>query len=161
MKVKANEDLISYLTKDKEYHVIKEEKDLYHIKNDYGINQAYFKHRFDVVNDSIFKVGDKLFYYGIGWLTVEDIENDMCFLYDEKNVEFCIHCDGLSFTEYTTTGFSQERPIELPELGEVCLVSDDEVRWLIKVYDGKGSMNFPFSIKGGENYKYCKRIKFA
>jgi len=111
-------------------------------------------------NMNILKVGDKVYEYWLGWLTVEDIENDMCFLYDEMNVEFCVPCRELSFTEYTLTGFSQERPIELPEVGELCLFSDDEVTWKIGAYDQKGSEKYPFHVKDLGSFKYCKRIKF-
>jgi len=107
-----------------------------------------------------FKVGDKVYEYWLGWLTVEDIENDMCFLCDEMNVEFCVPCRELSFTEYTLTGFSQERPIELPEVGELCLFSDFEVTWCISEFNGYGSLEYPFGTFALGDFKHCKRVKF-
>ena len=66
----------------------------------------------------------------------------------------------LSFTEYTLQGFSQERPIELPEVGDWCLVRDSKhTVWqagLFKEY--KNNNEFPFVTDIG-NWKQMKRIK--
>ena len=147
MKVKAKENLACYLTKDKEYPVLKDEDDLYLIVNDEGIVHGYFKRRFDVVIDSIFRVGDKVYNHICGWATVKGVAENYCVLSNENNANYGIDSGHLSFTEYTQTGFSQERPIDMPEIGEVCLISDDEINWEIRMFKG-------------EIFKHCKRVKF-
>ena len=109
---------------------------------------------------NIFKEGYKVYHHICGWLTVDDIQNEMCFLHDENNTVVCIPCKELSFTEYTLTGFSQERPIDLPEIGEICLFSDFEVVWCISQFNGYGSLDYPFGTFDLGDFKYCKRVKF-
>jgi len=160
MKVKANENLARFLTKDKEYEVIRETEEYYYIKNNTGIVGGVFKHRFDVVTDSIFKEGDKVYNHIFGWATVKGVAGNYCVLLDEKNATYGIDSGHLSFTEYTQTGFSQERPIELPEIGEVCLFSDFEVTWCISEFNGYGSLEYPFGTFDLGDFKHCKRVKF-
>ena len=95
--------------------------------------------------ENIFKKGDKVFsYFFGGWGVVEDIY--------KKNTVFSVRCsfplgngsftedgrfysDGppmLSFTEYTLKGFSQDRPEELPNRGDIVWVRTyPESRWII------------------------------
>lgn len=87
--------------------------------------------------ETIFKKGDRVFDIAYGWGNVVEIQEwdryAVKVLFDEK----CQHTylfDGkypseggyprkvLSFTEYTLEGFSQERPEELPEIGDVVWV---------------------------------------
>jgi hypothetical protein len=84
----------------------------------------------------IFKVGDRVYHNDYGWGEIDHIEDNINdkhpiqVTFEEDTKYFTI--DGryndysknksLSFTEYTLQGFSQERPIELPNVGELCLV---------------------------------------
>lgn len=93
----------------------------------------------EIMEKQIFKVGDRVYSIN-GWGTV--IETQYNTSKYPVNVKFDsgetdqYTCDGkfydcevfptLSFTEYTLQGFSQERPIELPEVGELCLVRDNK-----------------------------------
>lgn len=88
--------------------------------------------------ENIFKKGDKVFsYFFGGWGVVEDIY--------KKNTVFPVRCsfplgngsftedgrfysDGppmLSFTEYTLEGFTQDRPEELPNKGDIVWVRSE------------------------------------
>lgn len=88
--------------------------------------------------DSIFKVGDKVFHIEYGWgeVTLESADKPYPIEVQFKSYRTSFTKDGkeaiyyrpmLSFTEYTLQGFSQERPIELPEPGELCLVRDSDI----------------------------------
>ncbi len=119
----------------------------------------------------IFKVGDRVFDYMWGWGTIRrmnfselmevefDSERFITFLCDGRFSDCC--AVTLSFTEYTLQGFSQERPIVLPEVGELCLVRDNDkddfsVREFIEY------RNKFFIVKtssGTYPYKQMKRIK--
>lgn len=85
----------------------------------------------------IFKVGDKVFHYSYGWgeiIELLGIDNDLKIRFKEQTYAF-IGYDYISFTEYTLQGFSQERPIELPEVGELCLVRDvDTQGWQVREF---------------------------
>jgi hypothetical protein len=118
-----------------------------------------------------FKVGDKVYccIHGHGVVTSVDYTESyplfVNFGYDTNNYTF----DGklyddckptLSFTEYTLQGFSQERPIKLPEVGELCLVRDeDNEGWRAVIFRKYlPSEEYPYkSDKYG--YKQLKRIK--
>jgi hypothetical protein len=96
---------------------------------------------------TIFKKGDRVFDIEYGWGNVVEIQEwdryAVKVIFDEK----CQHTylfDGkypseggyprkvLSFTEYKLEGFSQERPKELPQKGDIVWVKDDEDgAWLI------------------------------
>lgn len=93
----------------------------------------------------IFKVGDRVYHYSYGWgeiIELLGIEEDLKIRFKEQTYAF-IGYDYISFTEYTLQGFSQERPIELPEVGELCLVrNEDDEEWILGkfdscVYDGE------------------------
>jgi hypothetical protein len=124
---------------------------------------------------TIFKVGDRVFSYDNGWGTVYDIDTtrkysifvefdnggNMSYTHDGKRLED--EPKTLSFTEYTLQGFSQERPITLPEVGEWCLVRDkNSDNWKVKKFiepvDGE------FHVRDIDNqyshiYQEMKRIK--
>ena len=110
---------------------------------------------------SIFKVDDKVYNHNYGWATV--IENGsysyLCLAENGETFEIQAKID-LSFTEYTISGFSQERLIELPEIGELCLFSNNEVNWSIGEFNGIGVTNRLFFTKGDGSFKYFKRVKF-
>lgn len=96
---------------------------------------------------TIFKKGDKVFDYAYGWGEVTQIRplNKYPIRVEfENNIEgytfegqpYYERKPTLSFTEYTLQGFSQERPIELPKIGEMVMVSDYGKIWILhKVTD--------------------------
>ena len=118
----------------------------------------------------IFKKGDKVFDYVSGWGEVIETNNVEFENYPlrVKFGEIIIRIytfDGriyeespqtLSFTEYTLDGFSQERLIELPEIGEMVMVSDDEESWYYrrvkKIEDGK-------VCAMGNDWNHFKRLR--
>ena len=121
----------------------------------------------------MFKVGDRVFDYQYGWGTInEELTKYILVLFDNcKSVSIPFAKDGketsrsarptLSFTEYTLQGFSQERPpIELPEVGDWCLVRDNEQTvWKAGFFkEYRPDNEFPFSTDIG-NWKQIKRIK--
>jgi len=123
----------------------------------------------------MFKVGDKVYHLQHGWGEVTTIDTKQSYpiivcldnfeMYS-FTIEGCVNSfdktPTLSFTEYTLQGFSQERPIELPEIGELCLVRDnDEDLWVLKCFRGYyPSLEKPF-VTSPRNvyYKQLKRIK--
>lgn len=84
--------------------------------------------------DNIFKEGDKVYHFLYGWGKVVKLLNNnnqfwVRVQFDKRKIEFEKEFrDGflLSFTEYTLDGFSQERPEELPNKGDVVWVRDNE-----------------------------------
>lgn len=99
------------------------------------------------MKESIFKKGDKVFHYHYGWGTIKSIsyhlmedyplninfckQGDVCFTKDGRELFF--EKPSLSFTEYKLDGFSQERPENLPKLGEVVWVRDrDNEDWIVR-----------------------------
>lgn len=121
----------------------------------------------------MFKVGDRVFNYQYGWGTInEELTKYILVLFDNcKSVSIPFAKDGketsrserptLSFTEYTLQGFSQERPpIELPEVGDWCLVRDNkQTVWQAGFFkEYRPDNEFPFSTDIG-SWKQIKRIK--
>jgi len=99
------------------------------------------------MKDTIYKKGDKVFHYHYGWGTIKKTSYDLVEDYPltinfGKQGDFCFTNDGrelfcekpsLSFTEYKLDGFSQERPENLPKLGEVVWVRDrDNEDWIVR-----------------------------
>lgn len=112
--------------------------------------------------ETVFKVGDKVFHYKQGWGIVTDVNQSIMRVKFTKSDQFFEIDDKLlSFTEYTLQGFTQERPIVLPEVGDLCLVSDGEDRtWILKEfirYEPTSTM--PYITKGDVPYRLMKRIK--
>jgi hypothetical protein len=126
----------------------------------------------------IFKVEDKVFHYGFGWGKIDFIDDEQNDYPDypilvifKSGLEHTFTLDGkfeltdinptLSFTEYTLEGFSQERPIVLPEVGELCLVRDsDRETWMtvqFKKYDKTKPSQFIDS--NNKCWNQLKRIK--
>ncbi len=122
--------------------------------------------------ETVFKVGDKVFDIRYGWGTVKEagkyskrglhvaFEKNTASYYS-NGAEFDCVTPTLSFTEYTLQGFSQERPIALPEVGELCLVRDyNEEVWKVvefKSYDK--NHHYPYISQRGVGYRQMKRIK--
>ena len=124
----------------------------------------------------IFKVGDKVYHAYYGWGEVHSIDGDED---NPINVDFkgfimSFTKDGkedvkelnslLSFTEYTLQGFSQERPIVLPEYGELCLMStslEPTSNWDL-IHFGRyrnSEVTYRFESMNGGYYAQIIRIK--
>lgn len=78
------------------------------------------------MDKEIFKKGDTVYHTDFGWGVIKDIDNcddayPLQISYNNGSVNY-FPCKSVSFTEYTLQGFTQERPIVLPEVGELCLV---------------------------------------
>ena len=111
----------------------------------------------------MFKVGDKVFHFSYGWGEILDLlsRDEWVKIRFKDNTYSFIGYNYISFTEYTLQGFSQERPhIELPEVGDWCLVRDSkQTVWqagLFKEY--RNNNEFPFVTDIG-SWKQIKRIK--
>ena len=123
---------------------------------------------------TVFKVGDKVYcaFYGHGVVkqVSADDKDDFPVSVDFGDVTDDYTLDGklykkynpsLSFTEYTLQGFTQERPIQLPEVGELCLVRDnDSDSWKAKKFIAYNpEKNLPYETEYLVSYKQIKRIK--
>jgi hypothetical protein len=132
------------------------------------------------MKETVFKVGDKVYCVIYGWGKVTDISTvgafplEVTFHYEDdgESTERYYSLDGrwnkpsqptLSFTEYTLNGFSQERPIELPELGEEIMVSDDGKIWEIgRFREYIPQYKCPVEVeRNGDKYSYSyfKRLR--
>ena len=123
----------------------------------------------------IFKVGDKVYCLIHGWGEVYRIDESKDFSvrvnfkedsdvgYDYNGRYYQESKPTLSFTEYTLQGFSQERPIELPKVGDLCLVRDyKDDTWLAREFaEYRHGLFICQAVHGqGEvEWKYMKRIK--
>jgi len=129
--------------------------------------------------ETVFKEGDKVFCIIHAWGTVIKISktgsfpilvlftnNDgdevtSSFTLDGKYLEY--YQPTLSFTEYTLTNFSQERPIELPKVGEEIMVSNDEKTWVMgRFIEYTPQYRCPVGVvRGGSiySYRYFKRLR--
>jgi hypothetical protein len=109
----------------------------------------------------MFKVGDKVYHIKYGWGIIEEKQDeDILSTFEEYTVWNNSNNNLLSFTEYTFQNFSQERPNELPETGELCLVRNgDDEGWIALVFkEYLPSEEYPYkSDRFG--YKQLKRIK--
>ena len=111
----------------------------------------------------MFKVGDKVYHIKYGWGVIEEKkDDDILSRFDEYTVWNNSNNNLLSFTEYTFQGFSQKRPIELPEIGELCLVKDKALRnWFCEFFIGKEESLFITRDSYGvhSSWEEMKRIK--
>ena len=120
-----------------------------------------------------FKEGDRVYHVEYGWGEVGYIPNinfPLVVAFSEDEV-ISFTPDGretteskqslLSFTEYTLQGFTQERPVVLPEVGELCLVRDkDNHSWTVKEFVGYiPTAEFPYITEHEVPYAQMKRIK--
>jgi hypothetical protein len=133
------------------------------------------------MKETVFKVGDKVYCLLFGWGVVTKIKTYdteypvIVELFNKEGgkIEKSYTEDGryyasyhtiptLSFTEYTLNGFSQEHPIELPELGEEIMVSDDGKVWVIgrfREYYHQFKHKVEVEVDGDRmGYKYFKRL---
>lgn len=94
--------------------------------------------------DSVFKNNDRVYHYIYGWGTVIDMGKSVVF--DEKlNMVMDVYPQRhlLSFTRYIIEGFSQERPKELPKVGQIVWVKGIHTRgWEIGHFMGKTYENY-------------------
>lgn len=114
------------------------------------------------MDKEIFKVEDKVFDLKYGWGFVYDARCPIIVRFSEYTVSYAKKdLKTLSFTEYTLQGFSQERPIALPKVGELCLVRDyNNEYWRgveFKMYDK--NLDCPFVDSNDDVWKQIKRIK--
>jgi hypothetical protein len=105
-----------------------------------------------------FKVGDRVYDIVWGWgiVTVTNRSVEVKF---DSGIYQSYKKDGryaesskptLSFTKYTLQGFSQERPIILPEIGELCLVRRCNTdKWFLDKFH-----------KFESGYYYCENNKW-
>lgn len=106
----------------------------------------------------IFKVEDKVFDFKYGWGFVYDARCPIIVRFSEYTVSYAKKdLKTLSFTEYTLQGFSQERPIMLPEVGELCLFRRcDTDNWFAGTFEYY--KNGIYHTKK-HYWEQCKRIK--
>ena len=115
----------------------------------------------------IFKVEDKVFDFKYGWGFVHDARCPIIVRFSEYTVSYAKKdLKTLSFTEYTLQGFSQERPIELPEVGEDVLVYDGyNSEWILRQFQRYVECSiYPFHVTDRDSflssqYSKMKRIK--
>jgi hypothetical protein len=87
----------------------------------------------------IFKEGDKVYLYTLGWGTIIELNSFFIVIKfditdDNRHIGGGL-IDLISFTEYTLEGFSQERPEELPKPGDIVWVRDMEYdNWMITYF---------------------------
>ena len=106
----------------------------------------------------MFKVGDKVYHIEYGWgiITKKD-DKDIELKFGDTSVWTDADNNLLSFTEYTLEGFSQERPIELPQVGELCLVRDfEDCLWKARNFK---IFTAYFVDDNGQSWDEYKRIK--
>jgi hypothetical protein len=111
--------------------------------------------------ETIFKVGDKVFDYTCGWGEVNRVDfNVESFwpvgvIFESENTEaytfdgryYSTQAKTLSFTEYTLKGFSQERPEELPNKGDIVWVRDEfPSEWIIGHFVRKSGDKYYVSL---------------
>ena len=132
-----------------------------------------------VMKETVFKVGDRVYCLLFGWGKVKcsldptsnDYPVEVIFKDTDGDDTFKSYThDGcyytgyhtkptLSFTEYKLDGFSQERPIELPETGEIIMVSNDLLYWSMVQFSQYNHNNpYPVAASGGL-YRYFKRLR--
>lgn len=112
----------------------------------------------------MFKVGDKVFHLSYGWGKILDLlsRDEWVKIKFKDNTYSFIGYDYISFTEYTLQGFRQERPIELPEVGELCLVRDSDAEtWKVRsfLFESGGAFYIKARCGATDGYKQMKRIK--
>jgi hypothetical protein len=106
------------------------------------------------MKQQIFKKQDRVYHFLYGWGEVIKLLSNnnqswvrVQFDKQEKGFEDNFR-DGflLSFTEYTLEGFSQERPEDVPELGDVVWVRDkDSDEWEISHFYKKDHLGYHVS----------------
>jgi hypothetical protein len=123
-----------------------------------------------------FKVGDKVFHYGFGWGKIDFIDDEQndypIVVMFESGQEQSFTLDGkfefidinptLSFTEYSVSNFSQERPFEFPEADEEVMVSDDSINWKLAKFIRFRAYDNDYLVQVGrmqESFGFIKRLR--
>lgn len=126
----------------------------------------------------IFRENDKVYHMQYGWGTVTSVTKESkidvyCVDVEFENNSASFTEDGkefdedwvatLSFTEYTLDGFSQKRPIELPEKGEPILVkNNNHDEWFLAYFEKEEEGYFiakhPKLVE--ERWLHIQRFKF-
>jgi hypothetical protein len=123
-----------------------------------------------------FKVGDKVFHYGFGWAKIDFIDDETedypIVVIFKSGSEHTFTLDGkleltdinstLSFTEYSVSNFSQERPFEFPKAGEEVMVSDDSINWKLAKYIRFRPYDNDYLVQVGriqESFGFIKRLR--
>jgi hypothetical protein len=114
---------------------------------------------------TIFKVGDKVFDLNFGWgevVAISESDHPLRVIYDSIGLGYFYSKDGkfrdkcilpsLSFTEYSLNGFSQERPEQLPEKGDVVWARDSEKEeWTIAYFIEKQDNSYLVNLYNPHN----------
>jgi hypothetical protein len=97
--------------------------------------------------DEIFKKGDRVYHYLYKWGTIRNANKSFASIdFDVIGYAMC-DVDPLSFTEYTLEGFSQERPEELPNKGDIVWVRDEDgEHWRVTHFIKKSQDSYWTSI---------------
>lgn len=137
--------------------------------NNYSLKEVQYKNAeiIELPNEEeIFKAGDKVYHFTHGWGIIEVLDSFVTVSFDGEIIHFNHNNQLLSFTEYTLQGFSQERPIELPEVGELCLFYDDEEDleygdlFCGKFQSYRKNEKRPYRrASDNSSWSHCKRIK--
>lgn len=122
------------------------------------------------MEQTIFKVGDRVFHIQYGWGIIDEEFSDMLMVvFDgrpKRNERFGFtkfNNKLLSFTEYTLNGFSQERPEPLPNKGDVVWVRDREYdNWMITYFMklGGGEMKYGTNPRKSDDSVHCYYYKY-
>lgn len=110
--------------------------------------------------EQIFREGDKVYNFSLGWLTIKRFEKvvDGVNFYKVEGFIGLVSEDALSFTEYTLQNFSQERPINWNDyVGQFGFFKDREYEEGVLGELTRYSVNgdkYPFSKRGGDVYSY-------
>jgi len=146
-------------------------KYIFKISDDYLTSDLDWNKVEEDMKKEIFKVGDRVYDIVWGWgvVTADMGINNIEVKFD-TNIYQTFKKDGrcaesskptLSFTEYTLQGFTQERPVELPKAGELCVARDEEGdEWELCYFISYKSdaVRYKFETSFG-CYNQIKRIK--
>lgn len=111
--------------------------------------------------ENIFKQGDRVFDIRYGWGVVEEVITAVVVKFDscvmDRNHYWGRLLGVLSFTEYTLEGFSQERPEELPNKGDIVWVrgefpDDWTIGHFIKKDNDKYYISYSPSLNGWHTF---------
>lgn len=112
---------------------------------------------------TVFKLEDKVYHILYGWGYITEITDYSITVDFNGEQVFGFSDDKLfSFTEYTLQGFSQEKPIKLPEVGELCLVkNNDYALWMAVNFKMQDENRKPHQFIDSTNagWEQIKRIK--
>jgi hypothetical protein len=97
--------------------------------------------------ENIFKVGDRVYLYPLGWGDIQ-YKSDYDYSIYFEGIEDTRYIGGdvrrlISFTEYTIEGFSHDRPEELPKQGDIVWArNSDDQDWCIYHFNKKTQDGF-------------------